>query len=111
MERFFGKRDDAGIRELLGDELNDVLDFNSIKTDYTKAYIIFKVNRLTDEVTYLEYRKEIAVSADASFKNGFSTNTRLQNAKRRKVRRRSKASPKHRSGSASLKGLSRRSAA
>lgn len=71
MERFFGKRDDAGIRELLGDELNDVLDFNSIKTDYTKAYIIFKVNRLTDEVTYLEYRKEIAVSADASFKNGF----------------------------------------
>ena len=72
MKRLFGKRTDAEIRELIGDELKDTVNIEKIDTDYTKAYIIFKVNRLTDELKYVEYRKEIAVSAVGEFINGFA---------------------------------------
>lgn len=71
MRRLFDKRDESEIRELIGDELNGIVNLNEISTDYTKAYIIVKINRLSDKLTYVEYRKEINVSAKGTFENSF----------------------------------------
>lgn len=73
MKRLFGKRNDSEIRRLIGNELDNILSLTEIKTEYNKAYIIVRVNRLNDEITHLEYRKEIFVTVSAEFIGDFSS--------------------------------------
>ena len=72
MQKLFAKRTDSQINELIGDEMDEVLTLNSVQVNYSKAYIIFKVKRTTNELTYLEYRKEMPVDAEATFINDYA---------------------------------------
>lgn len=73
MQKLFAKRTDEQIDELIGDEMDEVLTLNSVQVNYSKAYIIFKVKRTTNELTYLEYRKEMPVDAEATFINDYAS--------------------------------------
>lgn len=63
----FPSRSDAAINNLTSDVLDDVLRIDNRDHSYNSFKIYFKVNRLTDEITYLSFIKGIDVNADVSF--------------------------------------------
>ncbi len=68
----FNKRSNGEIIALCGDELNGLITVDSFKVDYEELQIIFKVERLTDKLTYLDYSKKMKVNADLTFTEKFS---------------------------------------
>lgn len=63
----FSVRTDEQIKALFGDTVNGKADINNLNVDYRDYAVYFKVNRLTDEINYLEYKKVAGVSADIEF--------------------------------------------
>lgn len=66
-EKNFPVRSDDEIDSLTSTVLDDVLSVENRKISYNSFKIYFKVNRLTDEITYLSFIKGIDVKADVSF--------------------------------------------
>lgn len=72
LERNFTPRTTEQIHALTSDVLSDVAEVNIADINYDKLIIQFKVNRLTDEITYLRYEKDMIISSDVSFKNEYA---------------------------------------
>ncbi len=66
-EETFASRSGEEIAALTSSVLNEVVEINKTDVSYNQYKIVFKVNRLTDEITSLRYIKEMTVAADASF--------------------------------------------
>ena len=54
---------------LMGEETLKKLDVNNLKIDNELLTVTFRVNRLTDEINALEYRRDMKIEADAAFKD------------------------------------------
>ncbi len=63
----FAPRTSEQIDALTDSVLADVVKIEKRDYSYNSLSIFFKVDRLTDEITYLSYRKGIDVTADVSF--------------------------------------------
>lgn len=69
----FPERTDAEIRALLGDDVkkSETFDVNNISVKDENLELCFKVNRVTGELTYLEYKEDMTASAELAFKGDF----------------------------------------
>lgn len=63
----YAPRSESEIDALTDGVFSDVAEIKNRDYSYTTLKIYFKVNRLTDEITYLSYIKGIDVSADVKF--------------------------------------------
>lgn len=72
LDRNFAPRTDAQISALTSDVLTEFADVNVSAIDYDKLIIQFRVNRLTDEISYLRYAKDMTVASLVSFKNDYA---------------------------------------
>ncbi len=72
LERNFAPRTAEQITALTSDVLSESADVNVAGIDYNKLVIQYKVNRLTDEITYLRCTKDMTVTSDVSFKNDYA---------------------------------------
>lgn len=63
----FKERTDSEIKALYGNEFDSFLTVDSLKLNHDRLELIFKVNRVTDRITMLEYRKTVSVNARVSF--------------------------------------------
>ena len=66
-EANFPVRTDEQIDALTADALNGIINIDKREISYNSLKIYFKVNRLTDEITYLSFIKGIDVNADVTF--------------------------------------------
>lgn len=57
---------------LLGDEAKKVFSVDSLNVEYENPTVTFKVNRLTDEITSLEYSREMNIKSTAEFNGEFA---------------------------------------
>ncbi|MBE6811482.1 MAG: hypothetical protein E7523_01215 [Ruminococcaceae bacterium] len=69
--RNFKPRNAEQITALTSDVLATSADVNVADVQYDKFIIQFRVNRLTDEISYLRYAKDMTVSSAVSFKNDY----------------------------------------
>ncbi len=72
LERNFKPRNAEQIGALIADVLADSVDATVSDIQYEKLFIHYKVNRLTDEITFLRYSKDMTVSAEAVFRNTYA---------------------------------------
>ena len=70
--RNFAPRSKEQIAALTNGVLSQSADVNVSDIQYNKLFIQFRVNRLTDEISYLRYAKDMTVSTQVSFKNDYS---------------------------------------
>ncbi len=70
--RNFTPRTDEQIASLTNDVIAEAADVMIADIQYNKLVIQFRVNRLSDEITYLRYAKDMTVSSDVTFKNTYS---------------------------------------
>ena len=66
------------VLNLLKGNYEETLKFNNIEYSYDTLIFKFKVNRFSNQLTYLEYGKELGINADIEFINEFSS---LENEK------------------------------
>ena len=69
----FAPRDDAQVRELIGDEFDGTLSVGNVDVKSDNIELYFKVNRDTGELTYLEYKKDMTVKTDVTFTDKFAS--------------------------------------
>ncbi len=67
----FSLRTEKEISALTSQVFDDTLIINDTNVKYNKFKIIYKVNRLTDEITSLRYIKEMSVTSDVTFTGKF----------------------------------------
>ena len=72
LEKTFAPLSKDEAKALLGDELDDVLDIIDFSIDYDGLRVYFKVNREYDKLQYLEYRKDMTVTAQVKFKGEYA---------------------------------------
>lgn len=63
----FEIRTEEEISALTDSVLKDAVKINETDIKYNQFMIVFKVNRLTDEITSLRYIKEMSISSDVTF--------------------------------------------
>ena len=63
----FSVRSDEELSFLTDSAFKDAVKINNVDVTYNTYKLVFKVNRLTDEITSLRYIKEMSVSASVSF--------------------------------------------
>ncbi len=73
LEDNFNKKTAEEAIALCGDTLGSFAEINALDITYDELKIIYSVNRLTDELTYLEYSKKMKVSADTLLLGKFSS--------------------------------------
>ncbi len=69
----FNKRTLEEAKALCGDALSGSADIEKLDIAYNKLKIVYRVQRLTDKLTYLDYRKEMTVNADVNFLNKYAS--------------------------------------
>lgn len=69
----FPVRTDEQIDALTADVFGDAIKVDEREISYTSLKIYFKVNRLTDEITYLRYTKGIDVNASVTFSGRYES--------------------------------------
>ncbi len=69
----FGIRSDDTIAALTAEEFGDAITVSNLEITYEKSFITVRVDRLTDEIIYLGYTKEMPVSADVTFNGKYSS--------------------------------------
>ena len=69
----FPVRTDEQIDALTADVFGDAIKVNEREISYTSLKIYFKVNRLTNEITYLRYTKGIDVNASVTFSGRYES--------------------------------------
>ncbi len=57
---------------LIGEDTAKIVDVNDVKVDYELLTVTYRVNRLTNGITNLEYRREMNIDADAAFKGEYA---------------------------------------
>lgn len=67
----FKERTDGEIKALYEAELENYLSVDKLDISHDKLEIIYKVNRLTDKLTSLEYKKTMTVNANVTFEGEF----------------------------------------
>lgn len=72
LDRNFAPRTPEQIAALTADVLSDAADVAYDAIHYDALKINFKVNRLTDEITFLRYEKDITVETEVGFKGKFA---------------------------------------
>lgn len=69
----FAPLSDEEIRQLLGDDFDGVLNIDNIGISYDNLEILFKINRETGELTYLEYKKDVTAKSAVTFTDKFES--------------------------------------
>ncbi len=69
----FGKRSNEEIRSLYGNGFQGFLDVTSVTPEYKELVLSFRVNRLTDEITFLEYTKKMHITSELAFGGSFAS--------------------------------------
>ncbi len=62
----FARRTSDEAIALIAEEIDGYFEVESLEIEYTELKIVFKVNRLTDEISSLEYVKTMAADADVN---------------------------------------------
>ncbi len=73
LEGNFGKRSNGEIHALYGNGFQGFLDVTSVTPEYKELLLSFRVNRLTDELTFLEYAKKMHIASGLTFTGSFAT--------------------------------------
>ncbi len=63
----FCKRSPEEAKALCGDALDGLVDIERLDITYEELKIIYKVQRLTDKITYLDYSKKMKIDSDVNF--------------------------------------------
>lgn len=71
-EHNFTPRSEDAIKMLTADVIKDSIEINKTEISYNGFRIVYKVNRLTDELTYLSYIKDFSVDSEVSFIGEFA---------------------------------------
>ncbi len=69
----FNRRNAEEAKALCGDSLNGLADIEKLDIAYEELEIVYRVERLTDKLTYLDYSKKMAVNADVNFLGKYSS--------------------------------------
>lgn len=69
----FPQRTDAEIRSLIGDGFSKALDIDKIDVKNDNLEVFFRINRETGELTYFEYKKDMTVKSDFTFKDSLAS--------------------------------------
>lgn len=69
----FNRRNPDEFSGLYEDAVKGFFEVKNLGVDYSELAIIFKVNRMTDEISYLEYQKKVAVSCEAEFTDKYAS--------------------------------------
>ncbi len=69
----FSQRTPDEAKALLGDKLDDSASIEALELNCEELKIVYRVNRLTDKLTYLDYSKKTAVKATAQFLGKFKS--------------------------------------
>lgn len=69
----FAPRTENEIRGLFGDEFDKALDVGKVKIRNDNLEVFFRINRETGELLYLEFKKDMTVKTDVSFKNNLAS--------------------------------------
>ncbi len=73
LEKNYSPRSDKEINALTADGIRHVLTVDSLDISYNTLTITFQVDRATDELTRLEYSKEMPVKASVAFVKEYSS--------------------------------------
>lgn len=68
----FAPRTEEEIRGLFGDAFDKALDVGKIDIANDNLEVFFRIDRETGELLYLEFKKDMTVKTDASFKNNLA---------------------------------------
>ncbi len=63
----FNQRTPDEAKALCGDALNGLADIEKLDISYDELSIVYRVQRLTNQLTYLDYSKKMKVNADVNF--------------------------------------------
>ncbi len=69
----FNQRSPEEAKALCGDALNGLADIEKLDIAYEELKIVYRVQRLTDKITYLDYSKKMAVNANAVFLDKYAS--------------------------------------
>ncbi len=69
----FNKRSPEEAIALCGDALNGLADIENLNITYEELKIVFRVQRLTDKLTYLDYSKKMKVNTDVNFLDKYAS--------------------------------------
>ncbi len=69
----FAPRTEEEIRVLFGEGFDKALDVGRIDVANDNLEVFFRINRETGELLYLEFKKDMTVKTDASFKNNLAS--------------------------------------
>lgn len=67
VEKCFRQRSEAEIAALTADAVNGKMEISSTEVTYNELTVVFKVNRVNDELKELSYHKKMTVKADFAF--------------------------------------------
>ncbi len=73
LEGNFGKRSNGEIHALYGNGFQGFLNVTSVTPEYKELLLSVRVNRLTDELTFLEYAKKMHIASGLTFTGSFAT--------------------------------------
>ncbi len=69
----FRQRTNEEALALCGDELDSVVNVNNLNINYKELKVVFKVQRLSNKLTYLSYQKNMAVDAAVEFTGKYAS--------------------------------------
>ncbi len=67
----FGKRSTEEAIALCGDGFDGTLEISDLDIIYDELKVVFKVQRTTNKITYLDYQKNMSVDTEVKFTNSF----------------------------------------
>lgn len=67
----FNPRTQKETDEILKSGLKNIADASNFRVEYTALTVTFKVNRLTDEITSLSYKKDMNIAFNLKFKGDY----------------------------------------
>ncbi len=69
----FNQRTPEEAKALCGDALNGLADIEKLDIAYEELKIVYRVQRLTDKITYLDYSKKMAIKAETVFLDKYAS--------------------------------------
>ena len=73
VEKAFRPLSKDEIKEIIAEDIADYFDIDDFDVSYDGVDVFYKVKRLEDKLTYLEYRKDMTVNASLIFKGDCSS--------------------------------------
>ncbi len=69
----FNRRNTQEAKALCGDALNGLADIEKLDIAYEELKVVYRVQRTTDKLTYLDYSKKMKVNTDVNFLGKYSS--------------------------------------